>query len=335
MSTSISWVRNPDGTPGETWNPIAMRCTPCSPGCNHCWHLRMATRLAANPALPAEVRTAYAGTAEPVMTDRINDPLHWKKPRTIAVQLMGDPFHESVPFEWIDRIYAVMALCPQHRFMMLTKWIERMAEYFAGHRQYSIWDLVANYVHAHIEDNVFITEWPLDNVAHGGTICNPDEARKLNLLCQIPGLLWVSYEPALGPVDFRPWLYCPDCGYSRLDVGLHGDHHLCKGRGPCLDLIVAGGETGPGARPSHPDWFRVVRDQCAEAGVGFHLKSWGEWAPFTDNGPLPKNCGYVGLDGTVRLGDWEAESDWCMGRIGHTQAGRVLDGQEHNGGIAW
>jgi protein gp37 len=94
-----------------------------------------------------------------------------------------------------------------------------------------------------------------------------------------------------------------------------------------LGWLVCGGETGAGAQPSHPNWFRDLRDQCQAAGVPFWFKGWGEWAPAVDNGPLPRNASYVGVDGKVRVGDALAESDACMIHVPTKRAGRILDGR--------
>ena len=95
-------------------------------------------------------------------------------------------------------------------------------------------------------------------------------------------------------------------------------------------FVVVEGQSGPEAVPTHPQWVRNVRDQCVEWGVGFHFKAWNEWAPFRDNGPLPEQCSYVGLDGTVRVGDAEDDSDACMARVGKGSSGRMLDGRTHD-----
>lgn len=96
-----------------------------------------------------------------------------------------------------------------------------------------------------------------------------------------------------------------------------------------IHWVIVGGESGPQARPMHPDWAREIRDQCIEQGVAFWFKQWGAWAPFQDNGPLPPRCSYIGIDGSILPGDAENVSvDACMGVVGKKAAGAELDGQE-------
>jgi len=167
-------------------------------------------------------------------------------------------------------------------------------------------------------DHIFLTKRPkrmkaffewtdharfCENVWIGVTVCTQDEEWKISKLLQIDAAVrFVSFEPLLGPVEI------PDFG---------------------IDWVICGGESGPGARPCHPDWVRSLRDQCQASGTPFFFKQWGEWAEFIDNGPLPKNCNYVGIDGSVRIGDPDdIDHDVCMGRVGKKSAGRLLDGRE-------
>jgi protein gp37 len=309
-----------------------------------------------------------------VCESELDKPLHWRKPRTIFVCSMSDLFHESVPFEWIDRIYAVMALCPQHTFLLLTKRVKRMAEYVQSKPK--TFDLYGTTFYASPANRgvplIAYGTFPPTHIYHGVTVCNQAEAdEKLNALCQIPDKLWVSYEPALGPVDFTPWLpseYWCTCGYAGHQVeeicancggefprpGTDGGDVPCPcgcencedqcpecglevyrwadTRGPDsenaaseaalamrahrLSYIVAGGETGPGARPAHPDWFRKVRDDCAAAGVDFHFKQWFQM-PAGQFNALPAGVKSALFDAGYN----------CNLR----NAGRVLDGRTHDG----
>ena len=110
-----------------TWNPLAMRCTPISEGCAHCWHLRMCDRLAGNKAFSVAVRNAYQGGGPPVLIqERLEDPLRRRKPGRIGVQFMGDLFHEDVDPRWIADIWRAMYYADQHTFLVLTKRPGRM-----------------------------------------------------------------------------------------------------------------------------------------------------------------------------------------------------------------
>ncbi|MFA6281872.1 MAG: DUF5131 family protein, partial [Candidatus Omnitrophota bacterium] len=149
MSTKIEWTN-------ETWNPV-VGCSKISEGCENCYAEKMACRLTSMEY--AEYDRSHDGEAsmsdaKPVgyydsVTDlskrqwngrtvlvesALEKPLHWKKPRKIFVCSMGDLFHESVPFDWVDKVMAIIVLCPQHTFQVLTKRPERMAEYFCGLR---------------------------------------------------------------------------------------------------------------------------------------------------------------------------------------------------------
>lgn len=102
----------------HSWNPIAMRCTPVSEGCENCWHLAIVKRFKNKPIIPE------------LSEKELEAPLKSKKPSMIGVQFSGDLFHESVPFEWIDKVMAIITLCPQHIFQCLSKRPKRMLEYF-------------------------------------------------------------------------------------------------------------------------------------------------------------------------------------------------------------
>ena len=302
MSNQIGYI-------DRTWSPIAMRCTPCSDGCKNCWHLRMVKRLVANKSIPYPECTGY--TDSPYMTHRINDPLHWRKPQRIAVQFMGDLFHESVPFGFIDRIYEVMATSPQHIYLLLSKRPDRMKTYFE-----SVARLMEN-----------------PNIFPGVSVSNqPDADRMIPILLQIPAARhWVRYGPALGPVDFTeirdrssPWR-----SSLSLDVlmgqEIHEDDDYQWTRGGKIDFLVAGGETGPGARPAHPDWFRSVRDQCTAARVPFCFEGWGEWLDTFHCGYLRLDCNY--LPSGVRVAHTELDGIHFY-RVGNRQSGYLLDGRE-------
>lgn len=240
--TKIAWA-------DESWNPV-VGCSVVSPGCTNCYAMKMAgTRLANHPMYAGLTKPSKGG---PVWTGEvrlnmpaIDKPLHWKKPRRVFVNSMGDLFHESVSHHWIEKIFTVMALCPQHQFIVLTKRAGRMRDYCdSAHRCGEQWLL--NVEGAPIE------QWPLPNVILGVSV--EDQARadeRIPLLLETPAALrCISYEPALGPVDFSPWI----------------EH---------LDWLIMGGESGTAWRPMDPAWAQEVRNQCAAAGVAFFFKQRG------------------------------------------------------------
>lgn len=300
--TAIEWTRGPDGRKGKAWNPT----TGCnddivSPGCERCYARRMANRLAGRYGYPGD--EPFRVTLHP---DRLDAPLHWRKPRRVFVDSMGDLFHEDVPDEFIAAVFGVMAACPQHTFMVLTKRAERMAEWFgnplslldtteeaaasAAERLADvIWDARGNdrwKYNGPPPENLAKRRpwpgWPLPNVYLGVTAEDQQRAdERIPLLFQTPAAVrFVSVEPMLGPVDIEypetlypdgPQYCCPghECGC----MGKPIDPPLRWGPYDSgLDWAICGAETGPGARPMNPAWARSLRDQCRAAGVPFFFK---------------------------------------------------------------
>lgn len=333
--TRIEWA-------DRVWNPIT-GCTKCSPACDNCYAERMSKRLAGRCGYPA--LDPFRVTLH---EDKFNEPVHWRKPARIFVGSMTDLFHPDVPFSWLDQIFATMGLCKRHTFMLLTKRPERMQAFMAQGCQ-----------------------WELPNVWLGTTIWDQASAdRAVPLLLSTPAAKrFVSVEPMLGPVDLGQWFeridhcgacgaenpeqvedICPACGSQAGLITTWGNDQAERYRsgerysespageedlkGQPLDWVICGGETGPGARPMHPDWPRSLRDQCQAAGVSFFFKQWGEWAPGCEE--AHKDYTWMTRDGR----DWktldkvqkkEAGSADVLVRLGKARAGRVLDGQTWEG----
>lgn len=351
-NTKIEWTE-------ATWNPL-VGCTIISPGCTNCYAMKEAHRqqLCAG-GLGRE--THYTGTTKlvkgkPVWTGQVNlapdhiltAPLRWRKPKQIFVCAHGDLFHESVPDEWIDKVFAVMALAPQHTFQVLTKRSRRMREYLSHERRphqvaRGAVDLfrhrmlpkrmplddrwpVRSIGDIDLPDDITMQVWPLPNVWLG--VSAEDQARAderiPDLLATPAAVRWLSAEPLLGPVDLRSMQW-PDGSYFDALEGWHTQHSSDPG----IDWVVAGGESGQGARPMHPDWARALRDQCAHAGGPFFFKQWGNWHPATQTMA-------DGSQNLLRKGErsgefhsWGADG-WAV-NVGKGRAGRLLDGVEHNG----
>jgi len=330
----------------ETWNPVR-GCTRVSAGCMNCYAESMAARFcgAGQP---------YEGTINPetkrwngnikLVPEHLQDPLRWKRPRMVFVNSMSDLFHESVPDEFIDQVFAVMALAKQHTFQVLTKRTERMLDYLRLSAVRDKWvragDAFAESMEpqryanlSHIGDpgnkvSVF-TQFPLPNVWLGISVENQEAAdARIPLLLQTPAAVhWISVEPMLGAVSCT----VPFDG-NRVDM-LQREF---PGH-PRIDWVVCGGESGPNARPIHPDWARSLRDQCAEAGVPFLFKQWGEWAPHQaraggdEGGDLRRgHVRYLQGDGREPDGHFR-KGDAAVARIGKKAAGRLLDGVLHDG----
>lgn len=313
-----------------TWNPIT-GCSVLSPGCTHCYAMKLAgTRLKHHPSRRGLTRDSKAG---PVWTGEVRfnegwllQPIEWKRPRRIFVCAHGDLFHENVPDEWIDKVFAVMALAPQHTFQVLTKRAKRMREYFAadekGNRE--VWyrvDRCVDLLCADLDRGRYeIPLWPLPNVCLGVSAERQPEAdeRIPELLATPAAVRFVSLEPLLGPIDLTAIRRTRAEGFMRpLD-----------GRFRTLDWVIAGGESGQDARPMKPDWARSLRDQCAATGVPFFFKQWGQ---FIWQGQIDPNLDY---DLDYALLNGPVSGDYERGRpinVGKKKAGRLLDGVEHNG----
>jgi len=267
-------------------------CTPISEGCEHCYAKRMATRLRGRCGYPAG-----APFLVKVHPDRYNEPFGWRKPKKIFVCSMGDLFHEDVPFPWINEVFSVIQRCTHHRFMVLTKRPERMRNYISKVLQVRGWP----------ESDI-----PFPNVWMGITAETQRRAdERIPVLLEIPAARrFVSVEPMLGPVDLSQWL----------------------GRSGGLDWVICGGETGPGARPVHPDWVRSLRDQCQIAGVPFFFKSWGEWREANMDLPV-RGTKFGCFMGDTFVPDYgnifpqRYPEHINMARIGKSNAGRILDGR--------
>jgi protein gp37 len=343
--SSIEWT-------DATWNPIT-GCTLVSEGCRHCYAARLAaTRLAKHPSRAGLARLNAEGVAKFTGEVRFNrewltQPLSWKRPRKIFVCAHGDLFAEGVPDEWIDQVFAVMALAklePRHTFQVLTKRPARMREYFAD-RQVSnhVGDAMAKisddadragirHEHPGWGFDPGDTDWePLPNVWLGTSIEDQASAdtRLPELLATPAAVRFVSAEPLLGPIDLRKYLWIGEEG------GIDFSYTLRQ----LLHLLIVGGESGPGARPMHPDWARVLRDQCAAAGVPFFFKQWGEWTPGENVDRLTGTVETAHLFGdewmlgreNLARDDGHIDDEPDLYRVGKAAAGRLLDGVEHNG----
>lgn len=276
--TGIEWT-------GATWNPTR-GCSRVSEGCRNCYAERVAGRFS-GPGQPYEGLTRRTSTGAKwtgvvrLVPEHLADPLRWRKPRRVFVNSMSDLFHESLSDSEIDQVFGVMAACRHlgrdatsgHTFQILTKRPGRMRKYLGlGRRdQWARWAVHygGKYDPDRLYDSILAAKGPLPNVWLG--VSAEDQAtadERIPLLLETPAAVrFVSYEPALGPVDFTPWL---SERFGSAD-GLCGGETWSRSR---LDWIIAGSESGPGARPAELEWFRSVRDQCAAAGVAFFFKQW-------------------------------------------------------------
>jgi len=320
MSTKIEWAT-------EVWNPI-IGCSKVSPGCDHCYAERMAfrqTQMRPGGEYEGVVDTVQHndGTVHPgggwdgttaLVESALDKPLHWRKPRRVFVCSMGDLFHETVSVDWLGRVFAVMAACPHHTFMLLTKRPHRMATYL-GCAEEQVWQATYRLV------GKCRLDWPLKNVWLGVTIEHPDYLWRLDVLRNIPAAVhFASFEPLLADVGNIATHLLSDYDKAAHDPQMTGNE--CPWNK--LDWVICGGESGPGARPMHPDWPRGLRDQCQEWGTQFLMKQWGEWIP-GDQLPGKGTLADLGIGNRPECHVWSGGGfSW---RVGKHTAGRLLDGR--------
>ena len=235
----------------------------------------MSRRLSHNPkyALATKADGTWSGVLS-CHPEVLAEPLRWKMPRRIFVCSMSDLFHSQVPWEFIVRVFDVMAATPWHTYQVLTKRPGRMA-YFAEHiwpKQGGLWEPVewTSPSRARVMDKWPGTAWP--SIVWAGTSCESQKyAPRLDCLARVPApVRFVSVEPMLGPVDLKPWL------------GLHGNRDTdglsefdAPMPEPVINWVIVGGESGPGARPMNLAWARDLVGQCQTAGVACFVKQLG------------------------------------------------------------
>jgi len=363
--TGIEWTE-------LTWNPLR-GCSRVSEGCRHCYAERMAARFSGdidlgngrsmanvcrkpmpfdNVAIMTGSGPRWTGRVE-LIGSKLTEPLRKRKPATIFVNSMSDTFHEEVSDAWLDRMFAVMALCPQHEFLVLTKRARRMREYVAGctvegklrgDLGKSVQDICNRTYDGHVFEALYKLQiafkcwpWPLPNVALGVSCEDQQRAdeRIPDLLATPAACRMVSLEPLLGLVDLKQWLD-QECPYvSSEDMRQHWYETHAR-----INWLICGGESGSRARPMHPNWVRSIRDQCVSAGLPFFFKQWGHFRPVssvdTDDcieaavqTANIRRTVLVYRDGRIEDGDRlpTEPGGWFMEPVGKKSAGRLLDGK--------
>ncbi|RVU15200.1 DUF5131 family protein [Methylobacterium oryzihabitans] len=345
-----------------TWNPIrgCTRVSPgCGGPGPHggCYAERVAARFS-GPGQPYE-GLAEVRDGKPRWTGRVSfghnldAPLRWRRPRRIFVNSMSDLFHEALPVEEIATVYAVCVAAHHlngHTFQILTKRSARMRAILADE---AFWDQVNAEADAHVMDGTdplarrsndaraTLDDYGPENPPPGiwlGVSCEDQQRadeRIPDLLATPAAVRWVSAEPLIEAVDFeRITVRVPGepAGFHHYVNALTGEVHDDENGTidgvngddppPRLAWVVVGGESGRGARAMNPQWARLIRDQCRDAGVRFFFKQWGEFAPVHE---LRSN------DPSIAGRLWHNfDPDTSVCRIGKTAAGRLLDGVEHN-----
>lgn len=322
-ATKIEWTE-------RTWNPTT-GCDKVSEGCDNCYALTLAKRLkgmgSAKYQNDGDPKTSGPGFGLAVHPDTLAEVTKRKKPTTYFVNSMSDMFHKDVPLDFILEAWTAMGAAPQHTFQVLTKRPQRMAKIVDS----IAWDTCQSLVGGEWKtvpgdayatpgpyEDVKTGEWyevyeedldgggevPLDNVWLGTSIELDKYSFRANHLRKTPAAVrFLSLEPLLGPL---PSLDLTDIGW-----------------------VIVGGESGPGARPMHPDWVRDIRDRCEEACIPFHFKQWGAWTSIAPDDRFEPDL-YLNTDGRT-ADEAEALADggtWTgMFRVGKKKAGRELDGR--------
>jgi protein gp37 len=295
--TGIEWT-------DSTWNPIR-GCSRVSEGCRNCYAEAIAARFSgpghAYEGL-AEFRVIRQGSKEErvephwtgelrLVEKHLQDPIHWKKPSKIFVNSMSDLFHPQVKEEWLAWIFDVMARAPQHTYQILTKRPDRMRDALLSA---SSAEVVSAF------ENTYRQEWPPKKWFFGISVEDQETAsHRLKSLVSLGDLalnIFVSYEPALGPVNWFETEFADT-----------------------IDWMICGGESGPHARPMSPVWARETKKFCEYHGIPFFFKQWGEWLPYDQVTDLARDCicDYVKNDTEARAY-----------RVGKHYAGSSLDGIE-------
>lgn len=321
-TTEISWA-------DHTFNPW-IGCAKMSPACEHCYaETLMDTRY-------KKVKWGPSGTRVKTSVANWNKPIQWDRKaekdgvrRRVFCASLADAFEDrSELTEWRDVLFATIQATQHLDWLLLTKRpqnIARMASEALG------WDVAKHGMppHAWIGTSVENQRYADERIPH---------------LLRVPAAVrFLSCEPLLGPVNLTRYIPCERTsenlyhGFVTPLRGWYSDREQGRGSGslgPAIDWVITGGESGQHARPSHPDWFRALRDQCQAAGVAFHHKQWGEWHPIHGTGRPHRDedderTPFAWVDpttGAVRQSG--CEPDALMLRVGKSAAGRLLDGRE-------
>jgi protein gp37 len=251
-----------DISKGRYWDEgitLVDGCSPCSPGCDHCWSAAQAHRFKreGDPGHSSGILTGEGGKFNgdvicyPDRLKRFNT----RKPKVFAI--WNDLFHEDVPEDFIDDVMVAISKNQQNTYLILTKRPACMLKYYQPMQ-----DIMKG----------FNSDYDMPTVFNGLTICNQAEAdEKIPIFLQVPGKKYLSIEPMLGAIDLMKASYI--------------NQSFTFGK---INAVILGGETGPGARPMNLNWVRSIRDQCAAANVPFFFKGWGKHEPTSQNWSILK-----------------------------------------------
>lgn len=335
-NSNIEWT-------DHTFNPW-IGCTKVDELCAHCYAEARDIRFNGGQhwgkGAPRQ-RTTPSNWNEPRRWNREADKAYeeWKatltmnppprRPRVFCASL-ADWLDDEVPIEWLADLLLLIYNCPNLDWLLLSK---RPENFFSRLEAVSNWVLkfggVGDNADSSVRFYIWLEAWRSavgfpSNVWIGTSVGTQKSADlRIPELLKIPARIrFLSCEPLLGPVEFSNVTKRVDCVKVLGNMAFDGIHWL-----------IAGGESGKGARPMHPDWARRMRDQCRAAGVPFFFKQWGEWAPAEERGDtvsvtLAQPGGGPNPE-WHEFGHTEFKPRQLMARVGKKAAGALLDGREH------
>ncbi len=334
--TTIEWAQfttNPIRARDRETGKVGHWCEKVSAGCANCYSSTLQTFRFHGHPFDVRFRDKVEVYFEPRALDEV---LRRRIPTRWFWCDMTDLFGDWVPYEWLDRIFATMALTPHHRHLVLTKRPARMRAYLTGHAEGGrhIWR-AAQAIEMPGGRDKPDTGWPLPGVWLGVSVEDQRHAdQRIPLLLETPAAIrFVSAEPLLGPITLR----APEVGDWPEAMPTHSignpaewdDWKYWAARDRGIRWVIVGGESGPGARPMREAWALALRDQCQAAGVPFFFKQWGKWLPAvgrTGDGEIyapaaedDRSLDPFG-DGTYML---RAPGPKWPGELGHTLQGHV------------
>lgn len=315
-------------TTGISWCDATLNfwigCTKVSPACDHCYAETWGNRFGVKWG-PGEARrrtVKWLSKAKKLQRAALAKKADGHGQFLCFSNSLADIFDKEVPIAWLAGAVEAMRAAPDVTFLLLTKRPGIIVKRARAAAELSLGPYAA-------DDEGLRSWWPR-NVALLCTVVTQPEADseipKLQAAKEVlrPAFVGISMEPLVEAVDLSRWM-----GSDGGTIGGPGGQiDYMEPESPALDWVITGGESGAHARPSHPDWFRSIRDQCAAAGVPYHHKQNGEWAACLSNdGEWPMDT-----PGHVRLGPGGGltPDGWPMQKVGTKHSGRLLDGVTHD-----
>lgn len=340
--TKISWA-------DATWNMIRARnrktgkmgwhCEHVTEACRFCYAETMNMKPGASGGTGLPYKPGHMRDLEIILSEKaLTQPLRWKRGRKIFPCSMTDLFGDWISDIWLDRIFAVMGLAGQHTFEVLTKRPARMQRYLSDPETPK---RILQHMLGEFRDRIkggVLPPFPFPNIWVGTSVCDQDNATDFipHLLGTPAALHFISAAPLLGEIMLGGGVHCTAEQAAMMGLPLHTEVYipLHPNLPRRIKWVLTEGESGKHARPTHPDWFRRLRDDCARWDAVFHHKQNGEWVggpivldpEFHGGARVDTPCGQTAISRSRPFGDGTAAV-----RVGLKTAGRKLDGVEHNG----